>query len=120
MSSVERFEDLRFWQEARARWLTPFTMQRTTLRVFRDQMRSAALSIMNNISEGFERRTDVDFAHFLDIAKGSAGEVRSMLYLAEDCRFVQSNDCLRLRSEASALSRGIAQLANYLRRDRST
>ena len=55
----------------------------------------------------------------LDIAKGSADEVGSMLYLAEDRRFVQSDDRLRLRSEASALSRGIAQLAKYLRRDRS-
>src|SRR6267142_2604965 len=101
MSSAERFEDLRVWQEARG--LANAVYDATdSLRdfVFRDQMRSAALSVMNNVSEGFERRTDADFAHFLDIAKGSAGEVRSMSYLAEDRRFVHSDDCLRLRSEA--------------------
>ena len=57
---------------------------------FRDQMRRAALSVMNNISEGFERRTPKDFAHFLDIAKGSAGEVRSMTYAAEDLKILMS------------------------------
>lgn len=106
MSSAERFEDLRVWQEARA--LANAVYDATeSLRdfVFRDQMRSAALSVMNNISEGFERRTDADFAH-LDIAKGSAGEVRSMSYLAQDRRFVHSDSCLRVQSEASALSRG--------------
>lgn len=70
---------------------------------------------MNNISEGFERRTDADFAHFLDVAKGSAGEVRSMLYLAEDRRFVASDIAARLRKDFVALSKGIAQLAKYLR-----
>jgi four helix bundle protein len=43
---------------------------------------------MNNIAEGFERMTDADFAHFLDIAKGSTGEIRSMYYAAEDLKYV--------------------------------
>lgn len=82
---------------------------------FRSQIRSAAVSIMNNIAEGFERRTDADFAHFLDIAKGSAGEVRSMLYLAEDRQYIPSDHASRLRESASMLAKGIAQLAKYLR-----
>ena len=82
---------------------------------FRGQIRSAAVSVMNNVAEGFERRTDADFAHFLDVAKGPAGEVRSMLYLAEDRRFVASDIAARLRTDFVALSKGIAQLAKYLR-----
>jgi four helix bundle protein len=116
MNPAERFEDLRIWQEARV--LANAIYDATEgLRDFdfRSQMRSASVSVMNNVAEGFERKTDADFAHFLDVAKGSAGEVRSMLYLAEDRRFVASNDSLRLRAAALALSKGIAQLAKYLR-----
>jgi len=49
---------------------------------FRGQIQAAGISIMNNIAEGFERTTDADKARFLDIAKGSCGEVRSMYYVA--------------------------------------
>jgi four helix bundle protein len=82
MNPAERFEDLRIWQEARV--LANAIYDATdALRDFdfRGQIRSAAVSVMNNVAEGFERRTDADFAHFLDVAKGPAGEVRSMLYL---------------------------------------
>jgi four helix bundle protein len=116
MSPAERFEDLRIWQEARV--LANAIYDATdALRDFdfRGQIRSAAVSVMNNVAEGFERRTDADFAHFLDVAKGSAGEVRSMLYLAEDRAFVTSDKAARLRTDFVAVSKGIAQLAKYLR-----
>jgi four helix bundle protein len=116
MNSAERFEDLRIWQEARA--LANAVYDGThPLRDFdfRSQVRSAAVSVMNNIAEGFERKTGADFAHFLDIAKGSAGEVRSMLYLAEDRQYLPRDHASRLRESASMLARGIAQLAKYLR-----
>ena len=58
---------------------------------FRGQIQTAGISIMNNIAEGFERSTDPDKARFLDVAKGSAGEVRSMYYLAEDIRYVSKH-----------------------------
>ena len=63
---------------------------------------------MNNIAEGFERKTPKDFAHFLDLAKGSCGEVRSMLYVAEDLIYLAPADALSLRDRAEKLSRGIA------------
>ena len=66
--------------------------------------------------EGFERETDADFAHFLTIAKGSAGEVRSMLYLAEDRRYIESIIAEPMRREYKKLSQGIAQFAKYLRK----
>ena len=58
---------------------------------FRDQIQRAGISVMNNIAEGFERFTEIEFARFLDVARGSCGEVRSMYYAAEDLGYVSSD-----------------------------
>ena len=117
MARAERFEDLRVWQDARAlvRAVRSATQELRDFD-FRDQFRSAALSVMNNVAEGFERRTDADFAHFLDMAKGSAGEVRSMTYVAEDEAIFASDHAQRLRDDCIRLSGAIATLAAYLRK----
>ncbi len=120
MSFAERFEDLRIWQESREQVLAIY---RCIARespgysdfAFRDQFQRAAISVMNNIAEGFERKTQKDFAHFLDLAKGSCGEVRSMLYLAEDLNYLTSERAILLRDQAEKLSRGIAAFTNHLR-----
>lgn len=83
---------------------------------FRNQIQSAATSVMNNIAEGFERRTKKDFAHFLDLAKGSAGEVRSMLYLGEDRSYIAPKAAESLRADYKDLSKSIGALAASLRR----
>lgn len=70
---------------------------------------------MNNIAEGFERRTKKDFAHFLDIAKGSAGEVRSMLYVAGDLGYLRSDEITPLQNRYEMISRSIGALASRLR-----
>ena len=70
---------------------------------------------MNNIAEGIERRTDQDFARFLNIAKGSNGEVRSMLYLAEDRNYLAADFAEQMRSFAESLSAGIEALTRHLR-----
>ena len=82
---------------------------------FRTQMQRASVSVMNNVAEGFERKTPKDFAHFLDLAKGSCGEVRSMLYVAEDLQYLGSKEADDLRSGAEMISRGIAAFTNHLR-----
>jgi four helix bundle protein len=120
MSFAERFEDLRIWQEARGQVNSAYRcLLRDGVRCrdfsFRDQLQRAAISVMNNIAEGFERKTPKDFAHFLDLAKGSCGEVRSMLYVAEDLEYLTSQDAALLRERAEKLSSGIATLANHLR-----
>jgi four helix bundle protein len=62
--------------------------------------------------EGFERRTKKDFAHFLDLSRGSSGEVRSMLYLAEDRRYLSQSAAENLRTEYKNLSQSIGALAS--------
>ena len=71
---------------------------------------------MNNIAEGFERRSDSDFARFLDIAKGSNGEVRSMLYLAEDRGYLAVEVAEEMRGFSESLSGAIEALAKHLRK----
>jgi len=113
---AERFEDLRIWQQAR---LVANEVYESLVNcrdyAFRDQMQRAAVSSMNNIAEGFERRTAKDFGHFLDIAKASAGEVRGMLYLAEDRKFLSAEVATDLRENARGLSAGIAAFRRTLR-----
>lgn len=117
MEFAESFEDLRIWQRARAlanQTYDAFAKCREF--DFRNQIQSAATSVMNNISEGFERRTKKDFAHFLDLAKGSAGEVRSMLYLGEDRSYITAKAAEPLRADYKDLSKSIGALAASLRR----
>lgn len=71
---------------------------------------------MNNIAEGFERKTRKDFARFLNQAKGSCGEVRSMLYAAEDLNYLAVQKAQTFREKAARLSAGIETLAKHLRR----
>ncbi|MBU3665180.1 MAG: four helix bundle protein [Chthoniobacterales bacterium] len=116
MSFAERFEDLEIWQRARTLNQQVYKALQTCKDYsFRDQMQRAALSVMNNISEGFERRTKKDFAHFLDLAKGSAGEVRSMTFAAEDIEILNVTAAQRLRVSYEMLSRQIASFQKHLR-----
>ena len=121
MGTVDSFEDLRIWQEARGVVRLAYSdLGRTTPGAhdfgFRDQAQRAAVSVMNNIAEGFERTSKVEFARFLDIAKGSCGEVRSMYYVAEDLGYVTGTVAVERRESLKALSRGIAALIGHLRK----
>ncbi len=112
---AERFEDLRIWQQSRVLANDIYdAMVSCSDYSFRNQIERAATSSMNNIAEGFERRTSKDFGHFLDIAKGSSGEVRSMLYLAEDRKYIELELAEQLRDKAKALSAGIAAFRRKL------
>jgi four helix bundle protein len=118
MSFAEKFEDLEIWKDSRRlNKQLYFSLEHCRDYSFRDQMRRAALSVMNNISEGFERRTAKDFAHFLDLAKGSAGEVRSMTYAAEDLEILKNPTLTSLRSDYETLSKRIAAFQKHLRKE---
>jgi four helix bundle protein len=117
MDFAESFEELRIWQRARELANAVYdSFEKCRDFDFRNQIQSAATSVMNNIAEGFERRTKKDFAHFLDVAKGSAGEVRSMLYLAEDRGYIAAKTAEPLRADYKELSKSIGALAASLRR----
>ncbi|MCQ2094826.1 MAG: four helix bundle protein [Bacteroidaceae bacterium] len=81
---------------------------------FRDQIQRAAVSIMNNIAEGSESGSDAKFYNFLNIAKGSCGEVRSMLYLCEDFQFCSIEERISLQTQLKKISTGIVKLQNIL------
>ena len=116
MSFAERFEDLEIWKSARAQVKATYANFRACKDFpFRDQIQRAALSVMNNIAEGFERRTRKDFAHFLDQAKASCGEVRSLCYAAEDLNYLSPAVADQARTQAEELSRRIAALTRRLR-----
>jgi four helix bundle protein len=98
MATVKCFEDLICWQKARE--LTRFIYQITASADFsrdfglRDQIRRAAVSVMSNIAEGFDRGTKMELINFFFIAKGSCGEVKSQLYISQDIGYI---DILRFR-----------------------
>lgn len=83
--------------------------------VFRDQAWRAAVSVMNNIAEGFERGTDADFARFLYMAKGSCGELRSMYSIAEDLGYAAADTCTERREKTKQIAAGIASLIAHLK-----
>ena len=82
---IERFEDIIAWQKAKEMAVLIYKdFAESKDFGFKDQIQRASVSVMNNIAEGFERKTNNEFKQFLYIAKGSCGEVRSMLYLAKE------------------------------------
>jgi four helix bundle protein len=121
VAKAKRFEELWIWQEARSFVKSVYVDTKNNKCAsdfgFRDQIQKAAISIMNNIAEGFERSSDADFARFLDIAKGSCGEVRSMCYTAEDLCYVDHDTAMERREKAAVISAGIKSLSNHLRKD---
>jgi len=91
-TSIKRFEDLEAWQIARELTNRIYALTKEGPIVkdfgFIDQIRRAAVSVMNNIAEGFDRGSNKDFVKFLFMARGSAAEVRSLLYVATDQSYV--------------------------------
>jgi len=82
---IERFEDIISWQKSKELSVSIYKIFKSNTDFgFRNQIERSSVSVMNNIAEGFERQTNNEFRQFLYIAKGSCGEVRSMLYLAKD------------------------------------
>ena len=111
---AKRFEELIAWRKARRLTSQIYRLTRETSlgRDFglRDQMCRSATSAMSNIAEGFERLGPREFRQFLSIAKGSAGELRSQLYVALDARHITPEQFGALQRDAQELCRVIGGL----------
>ncbi len=118
MARIEKFEDIEAWKKARelTREIYHLTKEGPACRDFRfiDQIRSASCSIMSNIAEGFERDGNAEFRQFLYIAKASAGEVRSQLYVGLDVGYFTEADFGRLMTLTSEILRMIGGFIRYL------
>lgn len=90
---INEFEDIIAWQKAKELTILIYKLFKFSKEYsFKDQIQRASVSVMNNIAEGFERKSNKEFKNFLFIAKGSSGEVRSMVYLAKDLGYVSDDD----------------------------
>ena len=121
MATIEKFEDIAAWQGARelVKAIYRATNQGSFARDFglRDQIQRAAISAMSNIAEGFERGSSKEFRHFLFSAKASAGEVRSLLYVALDVEYIERSTYTFLSEQVMGLGRQIAGFITYLDRE---
>lgn len=94
---IEKFEEIIAWQKAKELTLLIHKQFATSKDfILKDQIWRAVISIMNNIAEGFERLGNKEFKHFLFVAKGSCGEVRSMLYLALELKYINNDEFKKL------------------------
>jgi four helix bundle protein len=118
MAAIQRFEDIEAWQTARELTRLVYALSNEGLfsRDFglRDQMRRAAVSILSNIAEGFESRTNALFLEFLGRAKASCAELRAQTYICLDISYVTQNDFDKLMSLAEKCGRQIHGFIHYL------
>jgi four helix bundle protein len=120
MAAIKQFEDIQAWQQARelVREVYKTCAEGRLSKDFglRDQLCRAAVSSMSNVAEGFAKKSDRDFAHFLDIARGSITEVQSLLYVALDVGYLEKNEFDKLRQMTEKTASLISGLTSYLRK----
>lgn len=118
MPKINSFEEITAWKESREfnRDIYRITNRGLFEKDFdlKRQIRRASVSISSNIAEGFERNTDKEFIYFLYVAKASAGEVRSQLYLSYDLDYIAENDFLELKSKIENVSKMLSGFIKYL------
>ena len=118
MATINRFEDLEIWQEARKLTKEIYLISKETdLKTdyrFKAQIKAASSSVMDNIAEGFERDGNLEFRQFLSIAKGSAGESRSQIYRLYDYEYISEEKFTELKNKYEILSGKIKNFITYL------
>ena len=122
MAKIERFEDIVAWQKGME--LCDAVYSITSKENFakdyalKDQIRKSAISVPSNISEGFERESNNQFIYFLVIAKASAGELRTQLYIAKNQKYISAEEFEKLKEQCHAVSKLISGFVSYLREKR--
>lgn len=118
MGKFNSFEEINSWQKARI--FNKKIYEITENPKFKNdsdfirQIRRASISISSNIAEGFERNTDKEFIYFLYVAKASAGEVRSQLYLAIDLEYITKQEFKELIDLVTEISKLLSGFIKYL------
>lgn len=121
MATAKRFEDLVCWQEGKklVNLIYKLARQKSFSDLsLKDQIQRAAVSVISNIAEGFERGTKEEVIHFLYIAKASCGEVRAQLYIALDQEFIKETDFQGASQLAKRVSAMIYKLIESLKSSR--
>ena len=109
MASFNKFEEIIAWQKARDLTLIVYRCYRDCRDYgFKDQIQRAIVSVMNNIAEGHERRSNKEMRQFLYIAKGSIGEVRSMNYLGFELNYISDEKYNEIYTKSLELSKVIS------------
>jgi four helix bundle protein len=116
---INRFEDLECWQEARKLVNMVYNAIKRSEGFKKDfrfasQITSASVSVMSNIAEGFARRSNKEFAHYLFISQGSTAEVQSIAYIALDQSYISKEEFENLYRQAETVSKLNSGLINYL------
>ena len=119
MATFKRFEEIKAWQLARDLCKMVYTLTNKGDFVkdfaFKNQIRDAAGSAMDNIAEGYERDGTKEFIHFLSISKGSSGEVRSQAYRALDVSYITKDEFDELFALAVSVSKTDSGRMDYLK-----
>ena len=119
MAKIKQFEDLEIWKDATniAIEIYQLSEQGKLKNDFgmKDQLRTAAMSISDNISEGFEYENNKEFVRFLKYSKGSAGELRNKLYVLHKVGFIDEKFYVNMHERLIALSKQINGFAKYLK-----
>lgn len=118
---IDKFEDIKIWQEAGKLTLLIYnlTQKNKFAKDFslKDQIRRAVISVMNNTAEGFERQGNKEFCKFLYYAKGSASEVRSMLYVALKLGYISDKEFQKTYDQCVVISKLISKFITYLNKN---
>lgn len=119
IDNMERaLENLYIWKESRIVVNSIYKMLSTCKDWgFRDQIQRAAVSIMNNIAEGFDSGSDAKFINYLNISKGSCSEVRSMLYLCEDFGYCSAEEREGIQNAVKRITTGIVKLSGAIQNE---
>lgn len=120
MATISSFEELEIWKKAHELAALVYQLCEVNQKIvkdysFKDQIKRAALSVSNNIAEGFEYNNNADFHRFLRISKGSCGEVTNCLLFSMKINYCTSNEVFNSLELSKTLSKQIGAMMKYLR-----
>ena len=124
MGEFKRVEDIDVWKESRSLAVSIYRISSDGPWAkdygLRDQIRRASVLVACNIAEGFARETDIEFCRFLAIARGSATEVKTQVYIAFDLGYVDAESFKSLYAQIDRICRMLTGLMQYLRGNKSS